>query len=133
MMVAATERNPKSRVAAPILVVDDEPDVLDVVVMMLESEGYEVRAAPDGVEALDILERDKPGVVLLDMRMPRMDGWAFARAARERNIEVPIIVMTAAQDARRWAEEIDAAAYLGKPFQLEELVETVRAVLGDGT
>jgi two-component system response regulator MprA len=133
MMVAATERNPKSRVAAPILVVDDEPDVLDVVVMMLESEGYEVRAAPDGVEALDILERDKPGVVLLDMRMPRMDGWAFARAARERNIEVPIIVMTAAQDARRWAEEIDAAAYLGKPFQLEELVETVRAVLGDAT
>lgn len=131
-MGPALQQDPKSRVAAPILVVDDEPDILDVVVMMLEFEGFSTRAARDGFEALEIVERERPGLVLLDMRMPGMDGWGFARSLKERGIDVPVIVMTAAQNARHWAEEIDADAYVEKPFNMDKLLETVARVLRDG-
>jgi CheY-like chemotaxis protein len=128
-MVASTAEGSKRRVAAPILVVDDEPDILDVVVMMLEVEGYETKTARDGTEALTAIERERPSLVLLDMRMPRMDGWEFARTLAERGLDIPVVVMTAARDARRWADEIDADAYLGKPFQMDALIRTIRRVL----
>jgi CheY-like chemotaxis protein len=128
-MVASTAEGSKRRVAAPILVVDDEPDILDVVVMMLEVEGYETETARDGTEALTAIERERPSLVLLDMRMPRMDGWEFARTLAERGLDIPVVVMTAARDARRWADEIDADAYLGKPFQMDALIRTIRRVL----
>lgn len=128
-MIAPLEAGSGSRVASPILVVDDAPSILEVVVLMLEVHGYTTESARDGAEALEIIERQRPALVLLDMRMPRMDGWGFARAMKDRGIEVPVIVMTAAQDARRWAEEIDADAYLGKPFQMEALLEAVERVL----
>lgn len=117
--------------AAPILVVDDDESILDVVLLTLEFEGFQTRSASDGAQALEILERDNPALVLLDMRMPVMDGWGFARAIAERGIDVPIIVMTAAQDARRWAEEIGADAYVEKPFDLGKLVETINRVLAE--
>jgi len=129
MMVAPLERESRSRVAQTILVVDDDPDVLEVVVMMLEIEGYTAKAARDGAEALEMIERERPGLVLLDMRMPGMDGWTFARELATRGIDVPVVVMTAARDAQRWASEIDANAHLGKPFQIDNLVETVDRVL----
>jgi DNA-binding NtrC family response regulator len=126
-MVAAVEK--RSRVTAPILVVDDDEGILDVVLMTLDFEGYTTRSARDGAEALAIVEQERPALVLLDMRMPVMDGWAFADALRERDIHVPVVVMTAAQDARRWADEIDADAYIEKPFDLRKLVQTVERVL----
>ena len=64
------------------------------------------------------------------MRMPVMDGWGFARALRERGIKLPILVMTAAQDARRWAQEIDAEGYLAKPFDLLDLLSAVERLQG---
>jgi CheY-like chemotaxis protein len=64
--------------------------------------------------------------VLLDMRMPVMDGWSFMRAIRERGLEVTVVVMTAATDARRWASEIGAQGVLAKPFELDELTNAVR-------
>jgi two-component system, chemotaxis family, chemotaxis protein CheY len=130
MMSPALESEKRSRVAAPILVVDDDEGILDVVLMTLEFQGYTTKAARDGAEALEIVEQERPGLVLLDMRMPVMDGWGFARALAERGIDVPVIVMTAAQDARRWAEEIGADAYVEKPFDIGKLVETVDRVLG---
>ena len=68
--------------------------------------GYAVRTASNGLEALRIVALIEPALVLLDMRMPVMDGWGFARARRLRGITLPILVMTAAQNARSWAEEI---------------------------
>lgn len=130
-MIAALESEKMSRVAAPILVVDDDESILDVVLLTLEFEGFQTRSASDGAQALEILERDNPALVLLDMRMPVMDGWGFARAIAERGIDVPIVVMTAAQDARRWAEEIGADAYVEKPFDLGKLVETINRVLAE--
>jgi CheY-like chemotaxis protein len=130
MSAAAAEISKEGRVSAPILVVDDDPSILDVVTMTLEFEGYTAQTALDGAEALEVIERGKPALVLLDMRMPGMDGWTFARELRSRGLDIPIVVMTAAQDARRWAEEIGADAYVEKPFELSKLIGTVSELLG---
>jgi len=106
----------------PILIVDDDPAILAALAEILDLEGYPVRTATNGAEALDVVEGDQPSVVVLDMRMPILDGWGFARALRERGLQLPILVMTAAQDARRWAEEIGAEGYLSKPFELLDLL-----------
>jgi DNA-binding response OmpR family regulator len=113
----------------PILVVDDDPSIRDTVADALGDEGYDVRTANNGAEALSALEVGLPALVLLDMRMPVLDGWGFARALVERGISVPIVVMTAAQEARRWGAEINAAWVLPKPFDLLELLETVERLV----
>jgi len=109
----------------PILVVDDDPSILDMVAQVLDFEGYPVQTAADGAAALDAVAAARPSLVLLDMRMPVLDGWGFAQALRARGVQLPIVVMTAAQDARRWAKEIGAAGYLAKPFELLELLAVV--------
>ncbi|OLC55909.1 MAG: hypothetical protein AUH85_08000 [Chloroflexi bacterium 13_1_40CM_4_68_4] len=108
-----------------VLVVDDDPSILDTVSAILSNEGYQVKSAAGGEEALALVEAWRPTLVLLDMRMPLMDGWAFARALHEAGSKVPIVVMTAAENAQRWAEEIDAAGHIAKPFHLDELLACV--------
>ena len=112
-----------------ILIVDDDPAILVTVAAILEFEGYQVEQARNGAEALVVLEQGRPGLVLLDMRMPVLDGWGFARALTERGIHLPILVMTAAQDAGRWAREIGAAGYVAKPFELAGLLRAVEGLL----
>jgi two-component system chemotaxis response regulator CheY len=111
--------------AAPILVVDDDPSILATVAEILELEGYAVETAGNGADALASVARVRPRLVLLDMRMPVMDGWGFSRAIEAQGIQLPILVITAAQDAGRWAEEIGAEGFLAKPFELMDLLETV--------
>ncbi len=82
--------------------------------------------AANGADGLRCTEQFWPGLILLDMRMPVMDGWAFAQALRARGAAPPIVVMTAAQDARRWAQEIGATGYLAKPFELHDLIDVVQ-------
>jgi DNA-binding response OmpR family regulator len=94
---------------------------------LLELHGYGVRLAAGGAEALAALEREIPVLVLLDMRMRGTDGWAVAAAIRARGLVLPVVVMTAAQDARLWAEEIGADGYIAKPFHIDELLEVVRS------
>ena len=108
-----------------VLVVDDDTSILDTVSSILSSEGYNVVSASTGEEALKAVASARPLVILLDMRMPVMDGWAVARAIREQGIKVPIVVMTAAESAQRWADEVGAEGYLAKPFGLDELLDTV--------
>ena len=110
-----------------ILVVEDDPDILETVSQVLEFEGYKVETANNGAEGLKAMERHLPWLILLDMRMPVLDGWGFAHALKERGIELPILVMTAAQDARRWAQEIGAAGFIAKPFDLSDLLAAVEA------
>ena len=112
--------------AAPILVVDDDPSILETVQAILEGEGYSVVTAMNGREALHVLERVTPFLMLLDMRMPVLDGWGVAAALRGSRHRFPVIVMTAAENARRWAEEIKADDHLAKPFDLNELLECVQ-------
>ena len=110
---------------SPILVVDDDPSILSTVSEILDLEGYPVETATNGAEALRAVEQSRPSLVLLDMRMPILDGWGFARALKERGLELPILVMTAAQNARRWAEEIGADGHLAKPFEIPDLLDAV--------
>lgn len=111
--------------ARPILVVDDDPEILAMLRDFLESEGLAVRTASNGAEALEALDDVVPALILLDMRMPVLDGWAFAERFHERALTYPIVVMTAAESARRWAEEIGATGYIAKPFDVNELLETI--------
>ena len=108
-----------------VLVVDDDTSILDTVSSILSGEGYDVVSASTGQEALAAVARKQPLLILLDMRMPVIDGWAVARALREQGISVPIVVMTAAESAKRWADEVGAEGYLAKPFGLDELLTTV--------
>jgi CheY-like chemotaxis protein len=108
-----------------VLVVDDDTSILDTVSAILSGEGYDVVSAATGQEALAAVARKQPLLILLDMRMPVMDGWAVARALHEQGINVPIVVMTAAESAKRWADEVGAEGYLAKPFGLDELLATV--------
>ena len=108
-----------------VLVVDDEPDIRATVTAMLEIEGYEVAEAANGADALHAVEHREPDVILLDMRMPVLDGWGFASEMRNRGHRVPIVVMTAARDAARWAAEIAAAAFIAKPFGFDDLITAV--------
>jgi two-component system, chemotaxis family, chemotaxis protein CheY len=109
-----------------VLVVEDQPDIRDFVAFVLENEGYCVTTADNGAVALEQVARNPVDVVLLDMRMPVMDGWAFARAYRQRpGPHAPIVVLTAANDASTRADQIQAAAYLGKPFELDDLLSIV--------
>jgi CheY-like chemotaxis protein len=114
-----------------VLIVEDDPDLLSLVAMILGDAGYDVAAAGDGLQALARIEKRMPGVILLDMRMPVMNGWEFAREYRARFARAaPIVVVTAAEDARARAQEIGADAWLEKPFDLDDVVRTVARFLG---
>jgi CheY-like chemotaxis protein len=111
---------------ARILVVEDDDGIRDLVDIVLSSAGYEVLTASDGEAALQIVGSVQPDLVLLDMRMPVMDGWELARRYRQLpGPHAPIVVMTAARDAAARAAEIHANGYLGKPFDVHELLRLV--------
>jgi CheY-like chemotaxis protein len=112
-----------------ILIIDDDPAILGTVAEILHDEGYSVRTAGNGLEGLAALEQQLPALVLLDMRMPVLDGWGFVQALRERGLRVPFVVLTAAQDARRWAQEVGATGFLAKPFDLVELLAVVERLM----
>lgn len=134
--VGPTHAAPDRRAAGPILIVDDDPSILFMVRELLELEGYRVSGAANGEEALVRIEEDRPALVLLDMRMPRLDGWGVASALKERGISIPIVVVTAAESARSWSEEIGAAGYVAKPFDVDDLLAAVdrhRRRAGDRT
>lgn len=112
--------------AARILVVEDDENIRELVDVILSGAGYEVTTAPDGAAALRVVGNARPDLVLLDMRMPIMDGWEFARQYRARpEPPAPIVVLTAARDAAARAAEIHADGFLGKPFDVESLLSLV--------
>jgi len=115
---------------AIILVVDDEPHVRKLVQANLESSGYKVLTAEDGQTAVDIVERELPDLVILDLMLPRMDGYAVCRRIREFSA-VPVIMLTArsAQVDLVHGFEVGADDYLTKPFSVAELLMRVQAVL----
>jgi CheY-like chemotaxis protein len=98
--------------------------------MILSDEGFPVTTARNGLEALAIVDRNHPSVILLDMRMPVMDGWEFAHAYQARpGPHAPIVVVTAAADARERAKQIHAVDFLAKPFDFDDLVRIVQQFL----
>jgi two-component system KDP operon response regulator KdpE len=113
-----------------VLVVDDEPRLVDVVRLNLEMEGYRVLAASDGIEALDRLKEDLPDLVVLDVMMPAMDGFETLRRIREVS-QVPVIMLTVRNEEsdRIRGLEIGADDYLTKPYSSRELQTRIKAVL----
>jgi CheY-like chemotaxis protein len=114
-----------------VLIVDDDPAILDTLRVLLQFEGYPTETASNGQEALELVAQQHPALVLLDMRMPILDGWGFARKIEDRRCELKILVMTAAQDARRWADEIHADGYVPKPFDIQQLLGEVERLCPD--
>ncbi len=114
-----------------VLVVDDDPDLVATIAQALADQGYCTVTAQNGQEALAQLDVVCPRLILLDMWMPVMDGWAFARALHERvGRKIPVVVMSAAEDVSLRANEIGANADLGKPFELAELYAVVEDTIG---
>lgn len=114
-----------------VLVVDDDEGLLETLHDLLEMEGYSVVVAHNGSEALEKLETVRPAVILLDLRMPRMDGATFAREVHQRgNLRsLYIIVMTANLDAQKTAAAIGANDFLAKPFDVDELLGKIEHAL----
>jgi len=114
-----------------VLVVDDDPDILEAICDILGTESYRVARARNGLEALERVVSERPDVILLDLMMPVMDGVTFARALRERPAlsDVPILVISADGNPQR-AASVNARGYLAKPFDIDALLSQVVALAG---
>ena len=123
-----------------ILVVDDDPDFLDALTMILESQGYEVVTARDGVEGLANLKAEKPDLMILDLLMPKMDGWAVCKELQDPRWSkykgIPILILTSVREeaSRRRYEletglELDVDDYVEKPMAPDILLERVGKLL----
>jgi CheY-like chemotaxis protein len=110
-----------------VVVVDDDPAILDLVEMVLDEEGYQVRTASNGREALDLLKTQQPSIVLLDLMMPVMDGWSFCRLVKDdvETSNLPIIVMSADRHLSQKADDVRADGFLTKPFDIDKLLDMV--------
>jgi CheY-like chemotaxis protein len=114
-----------------ILVVDDDSDILGVLVAVITAQGHEIRTAANGHEALEQVAARMPDLVLLDIKMPVMDGDTFAAHFRAKfGHAARIVVMTAAESAALRAREAGADDWLAKPFDLDELVKILRSSAG---
>jgi DNA-binding response OmpR family regulator len=117
-----------------VLVADDDPDILALVRFRLERDGYEVLSAPDGETALDLALARTPDIAVLDVMMPRLDGYEVTRRLREHGptTGIPIILLTARVQEPDLERGFDAGAddYVTKPFSPQALGERVQAALG---
>jgi CheY-like chemotaxis protein len=116
-----------------VLVVDDSPSVRRVVSNMLKQRGWEVQMARDGVEALEMISRQAPAAVLLDIEMPRMDGYELISTVRaqEQYRTLPLVVLTsrAATKHQQRAMQLGANSYVVKPYQDEELINILNSLI----
>jgi two-component system chemotaxis response regulator CheY len=111
-----------------VLVVDDDPDIRELLFTALEDEGFEVVPAGNGQEALTIIKTFRPDVIVLDLMMPVMDGWQFAQEMRARDEDIPLVLLSAARDLRTHARALSAADIIEKPFDLAELLPKIARV-----
>jgi DNA-binding response OmpR family regulator len=118
---------------AKILVVDDEPDVVEIVRLRLEQDGHTILAAGDGRAGLQSAFENKPDLLILDVMMPGLDGFEVAYQMKNNPVtaNTPIVMLTARADfgsiAKGWNLDVDN--YVTKPFKLDELADTVKSVL----
>ena len=114
-----------------VLVVDDDPGIQGFLAEALADEGYGVRTAANGREALAVLQEWWPDLILLDLMMPEMDGWAFRGEQRAMPgvADVPVIVLSAARDLDAKTRELAPAQVFSKPFDLEALLATIERLI----
>lgn len=114
-----------------VLIVEDDEDTRVILAQLLEHHGWEPHVASDGREGLESLQRCRPALILLDISMPRMDGVEFRKAqwrlADQRLANVPVVVVSALQNAPTYQRELNAAAVLMKPFEADALLRAVES------
>ena len=120
---------------AHVLVVDDEPEIVKLIQKILEQRGHRVTIARDGHEALELVPRDRPDVVVLDLNLPRIDGFEVCRRlkANAATRPIPVVMMTAAYPTLDDAVKglgLGADEYVVKPFLREVLIHNVERLLG---
>ncbi len=119
-----------------ILLVDDEPDIVIVSKMVLEKEGYEVIVAKNGEQCMNMLEKDRPDLILLDIMLPGLDGWEICKKIKKdaTTKDIPVVMFTvrvSEKSVERSLEYAHADAQIGKPFETVELLNTVRHLLNE--
>jgi two-component system response regulator MprA len=114
-----------------VLVADDDKSIRESLVRALSLEGYAVTSASDGAKALEMIQAERPDVVVLDLMMPVIDGITVCRVLRAEKNRVPVLMLTARTETSDRVMGLDAGAddYLPKPFALEELLARLRALL----
>jgi len=111
---------------ATVLVVDDEPAIREVIATLLEDEGYLVRHAKDGLEALDAINGNRIDLIVSDVVMPRLDGASLVRKLRRRGHLTPVVLMSAV-----YADvDLPGVRFVPKPFEIDRLLGTVASALG---
>jgi CheY-like chemotaxis protein len=120
--------------AGDILVVDDETDIVNLVVELLQEEGYQVRSAFNGEMALAAIEQQPPAMILMDMYMPQMTGIMLIEHLRATGIsDIPVVLMTASPRAAETLSNMDLVDYLAKPFDIDQLLQCVARNLHSDT
>ncbi|MBR5711608.1 MAG: response regulator [Thermoguttaceae bacterium] len=125
------ERNNKT-----ILIVDDDPEIIESVKIALQSEGYTVFYARDGNQGLALAERENPDLIILDMMMPKRSGFlVLEKLRRTRRVPIRIIMVTANEGNRHksYAETLGVDDYIRKPFAMDRLLDSVNRLLGQNT
>jgi DNA-binding response OmpR family regulator len=114
-----------------LMIVDDDPDIRDVLTLLLEARGYHVVTASDGADAWEKIEDDeRPALILLDLMMPRMDGEQFLLQLRARHdSNIPVVILSGHPQCEQKADVLHANAWLAKPVDLGELLEVVHGVM----
>lgn len=115
-----------------ILVVDDDPDIRELIAQTLSDEGYNVVSCSDGRTALSLAGSNPPSLILLDLMMPTMSGWQIIKnlKATARGADIPIVLVSASRDLSYTTEELGASACLPKPFALDDLINIVMKHIG---
>ena len=116
-----------------ILVVDDEPELVDMITLRLEANDYKVLQAHDGQEGLEMAKKEKPALIILDLMMPKMDGYKVCGFLKRdaRYAKIPIILLTARaqEEDMSLGEELGADAYITKPFDPEVLLGKIKELM----
>ncbi len=117
-----------------ILIVDDETDLLETLSMRLQANNYDVITAVDGMEGLNKAKKEKPDLIVLDILMPKLDGYQVCRMLKfDKNLnKIPIIMLTALdkQEDKEWGKKVNADAYMTKHFEAQELLDKIKFLLG---
>jgi DNA-binding response OmpR family regulator len=118
---------------AKILIVDDEPDLVETIRFSLELEGYNVLVASNGEEGLNLARQEKPDLILLDLMLPKLDGYKVCRLLKfdERYKHIPILMLTAKTQEKDkiLGKETGANEYITKPFDMDELMAKIKSYL----
>ncbi len=116
----------------PILVIDDDPAILDMLIELLGYEGYQIIATSEGSAAIAQARTAPPALILLDLMMPEMSGWQVIAALRDdpQTHDIPVVLLSARRDLPMTAIELGVATFLEKPFELNDLLSVVERYAG---